>query len=218
MSTMTLLTEDQIEELIAAATALDEEADELAALARAKRVEASEMRIQIERHKNALDLAQRTRPDVAFRRFAQSVSTFGIDDVMEHLNTTRTRAQGLIDAAMEAGALARSKHGKKYIYAFLAPEADSSARPRHRTPESELAGRQTSGTAVAGSGRSRMSGRKDVDRLARAARKGGAEVTKAGNGHIKMVKDGEIVRMASTPRGSGMGKTKKELGELGIAV
>jgi hypothetical protein len=43
-------------------------------------------------------------------------------------------------------------------------------------------------------------------------------VTKQGNGHIKMVKDGERVAMSATPRASGMSKTKKELRDLGIAV
>lgn len=224
---MMLLSEDEIAELTAKAAALDAAAGELAAQAeqlaeqaREKRREAGEVRVTLERHRNAVELARRSQADVSFRNIARTVDTFTIDDMMGHLNLGRSRVQALIDKALEAGQLARSKHGRAYIYAWLAPDTHSAPRPRRETPEAlaSLDGRRR-GVAVAGSGRSKLSGRKDVDRIARAAAKAGATVEKMGNDHIRVSKDGNTITMASSPRGSGMGRTKKELqDELGIAV
>lgn len=225
--TMVLLSDEEIAALTSEAETLDAEAEQLAAAAeeiaeqaRAKRRLAGEVRVTLERHRNAVDLARRSDVKVSFRNLARTLETFTMDDMVGHLNAPRSKVQSVIDDYLQSGQLARSKRGRQWIYAWLAPDADCSARPRRETPErlASLDARRVGG-AVAGSGRTKMSGRKDVDRIARAAAKQGATVEKLGNDHIRMTKDGKSVKMASTPRGSGMGRTKKELlDELGIAV
>lgn len=156
--------------------------------------------------------------EVRLRDFAARTPTFTETEAAAALSVGKAQVRRLLDGYVADGRMACSRRARLSIYAWLAPDGDSSPRPRRETPENAARQERKNGVAVAGTGRTKLSGRKDVDRLARAAAKGGATVTKQGNDHIRMEKNGEAVRMSSTPRGSGMSKTKKELRDLGIDV
>lgn len=195
------------------------ESKRLKELAEDREREARALRVRAAKEEHQREITPPPPPlGVRIRNYAMGTDTFTEDEIAADLGVSKVKLHGLLAGLVDDGLLARSQRGRLSIYALLAPDPDRAARPRHETPENLVAFEERKRGAVAGSGRAKLSGRKDVDRLARAARKAGATVTKQGNGHIKMVKDGEKVTMSSTPRASGMSKTKKELNDLGIAV
>lgn len=215
----TVMNNDLLAGLRAQITECDAESRRFAELAECKSREARALRVRLAREQHQLDITPPPPPlEVRLRQYAMGVPTFTEDEAAEELGAAKAKLHRQLATWLDEGRVACTRRGRQTIYAWLAPDADGTARPRHAAPENVTQFVERGGT-VAGSGRVKMSGRKDVDQIARAAAKGGATVTKLGNGHIEMTKDGKRVRMSSTPRASGMSKTKKDLqDQLGIAV
>lgn len=218
MSTMTGT--DPLAELRQRIVGCEDESKRLRELAELKEREARGLRVRLAKEQHQIDITPPPPPlTVRIRDFAMKTDTFTEDELADALGVPKAKLHRQLAEYVDSGVLACSRRGRSSIYALLAPDADNSARPRHETPENLVTFAERKRGAVAGSGRKKMSGRKDVDRLARAAAKSGATVKKLGSGHIEMVSEsGERVKMSSTPRGSGMNKTKKDLRDIGIAV
>jgi hypothetical protein len=127
--------------------------------------------VQAAREQHQLDITPPPPPlEVRLRTFAMNADTFTEDEAAQALDVPKAKLHRLLSGYVEESRVARTRRGREWVYAWLAPDADSSARPRHATPENVTAIAEHHRGAVAGTGRSKLSGRKDVDRLARPAR------------------------------------------------
>jgi len=106
------------------------------------------------------------------------------------------------------------------LYEYVPPrDPGAAARLQHGGGNGN--GAATNGSApVPGTGRGLRAGRAMVNDLLRRARKAGGEVQTQGNGHFVVInpQNKQRVRVASSPEGSSMKKSERELRAIGIMV
>lgn len=195
------------------------EAKRFEQLAEERHREARRLRVQIAKLEAEAPVEAPRPLRVRLRELAMSQATFTEEEAIARLEAPAAQLHAMLEDCLEAGSLARIRRGRSWVYAWLAPDADNSARPRQAAPETVVAlAERRSGGAVAGTGARKLSPRRHINELVALAEKQGATAEKQGDGHIRITKDGKSMGMASTPRSSSTDKIKKELRDLGIAV
>jgi len=153
------------------------------------------------------------------------LDTFDFAALREALpDMARRTVKRWLDHWVQRGIVVAAGDGRDVVYAYVRPDGDNTQRRRHEPPEvvaaREAAPTRQRGDVVIGTGATgRPSSSKNINELAREARRHGVRIEVAGSGHLAwMCPSGEVVTSSSTPAASGTARTRKALRKAGVPV
>lgn len=145
-----------------------------------------------------------------------TLGTFDFSDLQLELGSvSENTLRRWLRSFEQAGMIESERVDGAKLYAYVKPEGDTRARPKHARPE-DVARRTVRG-AVAGTGRARV-GTPLVDELIREASSYGVTWTTSKH-RVEFRLDGRIVATASkTPGASSLKQTRADLRRAGVPV
>lgn len=200
----------ELHDMEARARGLREEADRLDRRARGLRVTIAKAE-HGQSHRPATPTSE-----AKLRDYAMNADVFSEAEALEHLGIPKAKFRSLADRLVSEGKLVAVGAVSNRSYAWIRPDHDATAPAKRAFPDAAAAFPMRSrqrGDSVSGTGkRKKATGNRNVRQLTGQLEKQGAEVSKLGNGHVRVTNPdtGEAITMSATPRKPGMSKSKSQ--------